>query len=117
MLSGIGDQKEVAKHGIQLVKHLPGVGKNLQTHMLVPVLTNNKSGKSYYEGMGERGGNVAQTAQRDWLIRREGPLKTFGVRAVANLRTSQQVSCRFERVGMPQSTKILKLSKDFWKSY
>lgn len=32
MLSGIGDQVELAQHGIPVVKHLPGVGKNLQDH-------------------------------------------------------------------------------------
>jgi len=32
MLSGIGDQAELAKHNIPLVHHLPGVGKNLQDH-------------------------------------------------------------------------------------
>ncbi|RYZ80933.1 MAG: glucose-methanol-choline oxidoreductase, partial [Moraxellaceae bacterium] len=32
MLTGIGDQAELAQHGIPLVKHLPGVGKNLQDH-------------------------------------------------------------------------------------
>jgi choline dehydrogenase-like flavoprotein len=32
MLSGIGDQSELAKHGIASVHHLPGVGKNLHDH-------------------------------------------------------------------------------------
>ncbi|WP_296622518.1 GMC family oxidoreductase [Marivirga sp.] len=34
MLSGIGDQEELKKHGIQLVHHSPAVGKNLQDHMV-----------------------------------------------------------------------------------
>jgi len=33
MLSGIGDVNELSKHGIIAVKHLPGVGKNLQDHV------------------------------------------------------------------------------------
>ncbi|MBL6930445.1 MAG: choline dehydrogenase [Rhodospirillales bacterium] len=33
MLSGIGDQKELADIGIDVVHHLPGVGKNLQDHL------------------------------------------------------------------------------------
>ncbi|HET8731407.1 MAG TPA: GMC oxidoreductase, partial [Moraxellaceae bacterium] len=32
MLSGIGDSAELARHGIPVVRHLPGVGKNLQDH-------------------------------------------------------------------------------------
>ncbi|MDF1821361.1 MAG: choline dehydrogenase [Alcanivoracaceae bacterium] len=32
MLSGIGDEAELKQHGIDVVHHLPGVGKNLQDH-------------------------------------------------------------------------------------
>jgi choline dehydrogenase-like flavoprotein len=32
LLSGIGDADELKKHGIPVVHHLPGVGKNLQDH-------------------------------------------------------------------------------------
>jgi choline dehydrogenase len=37
MLSGIGPVEELSKHGIDLVQELPGVGKNLQDHMLLGV--------------------------------------------------------------------------------
>ncbi|RIV78618.1 GMC family oxidoreductase [Pelagerythrobacter aerophilus] len=33
MLSGLGDRAELARHGIPLVEHIPGVGKNLQDHV------------------------------------------------------------------------------------
>jgi choline dehydrogenase len=33
MLSGIGDQTELRMHGLDVLKHLPGVGKNLQDHV------------------------------------------------------------------------------------
>lgn len=32
MLSGIGDQKELNKHGIEVKQHLPGVGENFHDH-------------------------------------------------------------------------------------
>lgn len=32
MLSGVGDQHELAEHGIQIKHHLPGVGKNFHDH-------------------------------------------------------------------------------------
>lgn len=35
MLSGIGDAAELARHGIDCVQHLPGVGQNFQDHILV----------------------------------------------------------------------------------
>jgi choline dehydrogenase len=33
MLSGIGDQNDLGKHGITATHHLPGVGRNLQDHL------------------------------------------------------------------------------------
>jgi len=35
MLSGIGDERQLAAHGIALVQHLPGVGQDFQDHILV----------------------------------------------------------------------------------
>lgn len=35
MLSGVGDKEELQQHNIPLVKHLPGVGKNLQDHLQI----------------------------------------------------------------------------------
>ncbi|MDM4722822.1 FAD-dependent oxidoreductase [Micromonospora sp. WMMA1363] len=38
MLSGIGDADELRGLGLDVVAHLPGVGRNLQDHLLVPVV-------------------------------------------------------------------------------
>jgi choline dehydrogenase len=35
MLSGIGNERELTRHGISVVQHLPGVGQNFQDHILV----------------------------------------------------------------------------------
>jgi choline dehydrogenase len=35
MLSGIGDERQLRRHRIPLVQHLPGVGQNFQDHILV----------------------------------------------------------------------------------
>jgi choline dehydrogenase len=35
MLSGIGDERELKRHGIECLQHLPGVGQNFQDHILV----------------------------------------------------------------------------------
>ena len=42
MLSGIGDEVELAKHSIPVTKHLPGVGKNLQEHVDACILVRSK---------------------------------------------------------------------------
>lgn len=38
MLSGIGDQNELKEVGVDVIHHLPGVGKNLQDHLLCSVI-------------------------------------------------------------------------------
>ncbi|WP_300666101.1 GMC family oxidoreductase N-terminal domain-containing protein [Fluviicola sp.] len=38
LLSGIGDEADLNALGIEVVKHLPGVGKNLHDHLLVSVI-------------------------------------------------------------------------------
>ncbi|MBQ0147198.1 MAG: GMC family oxidoreductase N-terminal domain-containing protein [Flavobacteriaceae bacterium] len=38
MLSGIGDQEELNEVGVEVIHHLPGVGKNLQDHLLCSVI-------------------------------------------------------------------------------
>jgi len=35
MQSGVGDEEELGRFGIEVVQHLPGVGRNLQEHALV----------------------------------------------------------------------------------
>lgn len=42
MLSGIGDKQALDDKGIDLVKHLPGVGKNLQEHVDACILVRSK---------------------------------------------------------------------------
>lgn len=38
LLSGLGDAAELRRHGIKAVEDLPGVGRNLHDHALVPVI-------------------------------------------------------------------------------
>ncbi len=38
MLSGIGPESELARHGIPVQRHLPGVGRNLQDHLDVLIV-------------------------------------------------------------------------------
>jgi choline dehydrogenase len=43
MQSGVGDANELARFGIDLVQHLPGVGQNFQDHILAPCLWEHKA--------------------------------------------------------------------------
>ncbi len=50
MLSGIGDKSELSRFGIKSIKHLPGVGKNLQDHLFyaVSALATIKKGQNHH---------------------------------------------------------------------
>lgn len=45
MLSGVGDRDELKNHGIDCIRHLPGVGQNLQDHLFFPVAAASKQQK------------------------------------------------------------------------
>jgi len=47
MLSGIGDGEELKRLGISVVQSLPGVGRNLQEHVIAPVRYDSPSTVSY----------------------------------------------------------------------
>jgi len=40
MLSGLGNADELRRHSIPVVEHLPGVGRNLRDHALLPLMYN-----------------------------------------------------------------------------
>ena len=44
MLSGIGPRKELEKHGIEVLKNIPGIGKNLRDHPQVQLTFSTKKG-------------------------------------------------------------------------
>lgn len=48
MISGVGPAATLQEHGIEVVKDLPGVGQNLQNHILVPFLFTGPYGSEMY---------------------------------------------------------------------
>ena len=80
MLSGVGAREELDKHGIECKHDLPGVGKNLQDHLMYGVTTLSK----------ERGGNnrfvtpLGQLrATLDWFVRGRGVYNLGPLESVA----------------------------------
>lgn len=45
-LSGIGPRDELAQHDIKVIKNLPGVGSNLQDHLVIQMSVNTAKGTS-----------------------------------------------------------------------
>ncbi|WP_018180720.1 GMC family oxidoreductase [Jongsikchunia kroppenstedtii] len=66
MLSGIGDQEQLRRHGIDVMHHLPEVGRNLQDHLVCLLGYAVESGSLF---AAEKPREIA-----DYLIRRRGML-------------------------------------------
>ena len=72
-LSGIGDAELLKKHGISVQKHLPGVGENLQDHLLTAMVYGCPDADSINR---EVTGWRLATAAMKWFFLRDGPLTT-----------------------------------------
>jgi choline dehydrogenase-like flavoprotein len=79
LLSGIGPAAELARHGIAVVRDLPGVGANLQDHPTASLAVDNPGAESY--ALSRRAlGRVALAPLR-WLTRRRGMLASNAAEA------------------------------------
>lgn len=80
MLSGIGPEDELKRHGLKTAVALPGVGKNLQDHYECPVVATTKGSFGYY---GQDRGWPMIKAGLQYLMFKSGPVSTTGVETCA----------------------------------
>ncbi len=80
MISGIGPDDELTKHGIEKKVALSGVGKNLQDHYECPVVATTKGSFGYY---GADKGWPMIKAGLQYLMFKSGPVSTTGVETCA----------------------------------
>jgi len=72
-LSGVGNSEHLASLGIDTVHHLPGVGENLQDHVLASMVYGCPEASSINREVS--GWRLAQAAMK-WFFLRDGPLTT-----------------------------------------
>ena len=84
MLSGIGDREQLRSHGIEVVRHSPQVGENLQDH-LGTVLGFQAQGDTLFAA-----GKPMQLA--NYLIRRRGMLSSSAGEAYGFVRSRQDLA-------------------------
>lgn len=80
MISGIGPEDELSRHGIKTKVSLEGVGKNLQDHYECPVVATTRGSFGYY---GQDKGWPMIKAGLQYLLFRSGPATTTGVETCA----------------------------------
>ncbi len=76
MHSGIGEEKQLKEFDIPVIENLNGVGKNLQDHHEVPVISRVKSGYSYYKQ--DEGWRMIKNGIQ-YLLFNSGPVRSQGV--------------------------------------
>ncbi len=89
MLSGIGDAEELARHGIPLRHHLPGVGGNYHDHLAISVLMETRNTLSY--GLSFRTAHRALWNGLQYLFMRDGPLASNLFESTAFIRSSAAI--------------------------
>ena len=89
LLSGIGDKEELNGLGIACIKHLPGVGKNLQDHLFYPVsaTTNLQLGQNHHLKPANQLADII-----NYLVLKKGALTIGPLEAVAFGSTSTSLS-------------------------
>ena len=73
MLSGIGRADDLRRHGIAPIHDLPGVGRNLGEHPIIPVTWRSRTSDTFLKYLRM---DRAVVAFFQWLIRKQGPLTT-----------------------------------------
>jgi choline dehydrogenase len=90
MLSGIGNKKELAKHGIKVAHHLPAVGENLQDHLDVTLEFKAKTPVAYGISWRALPSNILHVLK--WLFLRRGLFSTTTGEAGAFLSTDSKTT-------------------------
>jgi len=85
LLSGIGPAADLARHGIAVVRDLPGVGGNLQDHPTASIAVANPSGESY--ALSPRALPRVALAPLRYLLQRRGMLASNAAEAGGFLRS------------------------------
>jgi choline dehydrogenase-like flavoprotein len=85
LLSGIGPAQDLARHGIAVVRDLPGVGENLQDHPTASIAVDNPSRESY--ALNWRAAPRNALAPLRYLVQRRGMLASNAAEAGGFIRT------------------------------
>jgi choline dehydrogenase-like flavoprotein len=85
MLSGVGPEAELRRHGIEVVHHLPGVGQNLQDHPTAWIEMTDPSGSSIAVNLRTLPRHAM--AAISYLLARRGPFTSNNVEAGGFLRS------------------------------
>ena len=92
LLSGIGPSEELKQHGIPLIKDLPGVGKNLDDHLYLFMVSTQKP-EGHHRSSYIHTPDALKTAREQWTKDQSGPLaKAFLPQMMAFLKSPRALA-------------------------
>ncbi|KAK7731043.1 hypothetical protein SLS53_008845 [Cytospora paraplurivora] len=91
-LSGIGDADILKTHGIEVVEDLPGVGENLQDHVISYTGFKAVDDIDTHDALIRQEPEALKQAMHDYATTRSGPLTSCGVYTYAYLPVLEEVS-------------------------
>ncbi|KAI9795241.1 MAG: hypothetical protein M1835_006137 [Candelina submexicana] len=103
LLSGVGPEQELRTHGIAVLEDLPGVGKNLHDHNVVPLVVVQKPGTNDRPSLFDNAEALA-AAREQWLKDYTGPLASFYSAMAMGFFKSDAVLRSGEFQALPKST-------------
>jgi choline dehydrogenase-like flavoprotein len=89
-ISGIGDAKLLAKHGIDVVQDLPGVGENLQDHIFASIGYRARDDLETLDALARQEPDAINEAMQEYTSNRSGVLTSVGVYTCAYLPVPAQ---------------------------
>ncbi|KAI9718202.1 MAG: hypothetical protein M1812_004192 [Candelaria pacifica] len=104
LLSGVGPEAELRSHGIDVLKDLPGVGKNLHDHNIVPLIVVQTPGTNDRPAFFDDTKAVA-AAREQWLKDYTGPLASFYSAMTMGFFKSDVVLHSEEFKALPKATR------------
>ncbi|CAF9922341.1 MAG: hypothetical protein HETSPECPRED_005044 [Heterodermia speciosa] len=94
LLSGIGPREELARHGIEVIHHLPGVGKNLRDRLWVELVTVQKP-NSHHRSSYIDSPATLEEARTQYLKDKSGPLSDFDLpQMIAYLKSERLLNSK-----------------------
>lgn len=84
-LSGIGNSSILEKHGVEVIKNLPGVGENLQDHLVCGISYEATDSLETLDALARQEPEAISQAMQEYAGTRSGPLTSTGIDAYAYL--------------------------------
>ncbi|KAK7222823.1 hypothetical protein V2G26_010826 [Clonostachys chloroleuca] len=90
-LSGVGNARVLSSNGIQLVKELPGVGENLQDHVVCPIGVRAIDGLDTMDPLAREEADAFFSATEEYKTHKTGILASSGMTTYAYMPTTAEL--------------------------